>query len=70
MPLKWAEESIRAAHFKCYLRDPAATSVVQEWLVESFGTHEHFTFVQADICRADLDIEIEAAIEAVCTKTP
>lgn len=50
--------------FKCYLRHPESLSVIQEFLFEHTGlTGKHITFVQADICRAELDLEIEATIK-------
>jgi chorismate lyase/3-hydroxybenzoate synthase len=61
-PNLWAESGIRDAHFKCYLRHPEILPLVREWLCDSLGTDDHFTYLQADICRMDLDLEIEGRI--------
>ena len=61
-PTTWAREGIREAHFKCYLRHPEILPLVREWLQALYGTDDHFTYLQADICRTDLDIEIEGRV--------
>jgi hypothetical protein len=49
--------------FKVYLRHPEALPLVQEWLAEETGlTGEQVMFLQADICRTELDIEMEAVV--------
>jgi chorismate lyase/3-hydroxybenzoate synthase len=44
---------------KVYLRQPAALATVQTWLSERFGTALPTVYLQADICRSDLLLEIE-----------
>ncbi len=47
---------------KVYLRHPSDLSVIQGALASrSFGSPESLTFLQADICRRELDVEIELA---------
>lgn len=59
-----ARAGIIRRDFKCYLRHPEALPVINEWLTEEVGLEEHqVTFLQADICRQELDIEIEAVVE-------
>lgn len=59
----WKSGQILDGGFKCYLRHPESLSVFQEFLHEHTGLgEEQITFVQADICRAELDLEIEATI--------
>ena len=59
----WESGEIRGGGFKCYLRHPESLSVIQEYLQEQTGLGEdQITFVQADICRQELDLEIEATI--------
>lgn len=56
-----AKAGIQIRDFKCYLRHPEAAPLIQEWLMEELDIHEsQVTLLQADICRAELDIEIEA----------
>ena len=60
----WERGEILEGCFKCYLRHPESLSVIQESMLEMTGlTEKQITFVQADICRADLDLEIEATIK-------
>ena len=49
--------------FTCYLRHPEMLSLMQECLEENstLRTNE-VRFLQADICRADLDVEIEGSV--------
>ncbi|OIQ89879.1 putative aminoacrylate peracid reductase RutC [mine drainage metagenome] len=46
--------------FKAYLRDAADRAVVHEELAQAVGSSPDVLFVQADICRRDLLVEIEA----------
>ncbi len=63
-----AKAGIQIRDFKCYLRHPEAAPMIQEWLMEEFDIHEsQITLLQADICRAELDIEIEAILTK-CSK--
>ncbi|MCB1225346.1 MAG: hypothetical protein KDK99_06010 [Verrucomicrobiales bacterium] len=64
-PDQWERSGIRQAQFKCYLREPECLPLITEWLEEACGTTQHVTFLQSDICRAELDIEIEATIETM-----
>lgn len=58
-PDLWASGGILHSRFKCYLRHQESLSLIREWVVESCGQDSHFTYVLADICRSDLDLEIE-----------
>jgi hypothetical protein len=58
-PHRWLDGGIEQAHFKCYLRHPEQLTMVREWIRESCGQDDHFTYVQANICRSVLDVEIE-----------
>lgn len=52
---------IQLRDFKCYLRHPEAASLVLDWLMDELDVQEsQVTLLQADICRAELDLEIEA----------
>jgi hypothetical protein len=64
VPATWQRDGIESAAFKCYLRHPESLALVREWVQETCGTDEHFCYVQADICRADLDLEIEGYARA------
>jgi chorismate lyase / 3-hydroxybenzoate synthase len=60
----WKNGLIYEGNFKCYLRHPEFLSIIQESLFELTGlTDEQVTFVQADICRPELDLEIEATFK-------
>lgn len=60
----WEDGRILDGGFKCYLRHPESLSVIQEWLHETTGlTEKQIAFVRADICRAELDLEIEATVK-------
>lgn len=62
-PAAAAAAGIVRRDFKCYLRHPEALPLVKEWLQDEAGLEEHqATFLQADICRRELDIEIEALV--------
>ncbi|MCB1211556.1 MAG: hypothetical protein KDK97_19685, partial [Verrucomicrobiales bacterium] len=69
-PESWAAGGVRDAHFKCYLRYPEILPLVREWLQDACGTDDHFTYLLADICRTDLDLEIEGRIvgEPCCSE--
>ncbi len=58
----WQTGGIQDARFKCYLRHAESLPLVREWIQESCGDDSHFTYLLADICRPDLDIEIEGFI--------
>jgi len=46
--------------FQVYLRHPEALPLVQEWLFEATTLRpEEVRFLQADICRAELDLEVD-----------
>ena len=48
--------------FKCYLRHPQHLALVQELLSQRLGpVAENCIYLQADICRSELDIEMEAS---------
>lgn len=63
-PHLWERDGIESAAFKCYLRHPESLPLVREWVQETCGTDEHFCYVQADICRTNLDLEIEGYARA------
>lgn len=63
-PDRWQAGDIQDARFKCYLRHAESLPLVREWIQESCGDDRHFTYLLADICRPDLDIEIEGFIRA------
>lgn len=49
--------------FRCYVRHPEAAPLLQEWLAEEAGhLARNVVLLQADICRAELDIEMEAIL--------
>lgn len=58
----WPSGGIQDARFKCYLRHAESLPLVREWVQESCGDDGHFTYLLADICRPDLDLEIEGFI--------
>jgi hypothetical protein len=65
-PDSWSRNGIENAQFKCYLRHQKDLPRVREWIQESCGQDAHFSYVLADICRRDLDIEIEGhALSAI-----
>jgi len=61
-PALWRDGNIHEARFRCYLRDPSLLDQVRCWIREACETDAHFTYVQADICRPELDLEIEGWI--------
>lgn len=64
LPEKWNSGRILDAHFKCYLRHPEMLPLIRKSIIHSCGHDDHFTYVLADICRSDLDMEIEGRILA------
>lgn len=59
-----AKAGIVRRDFKCYLRHAEALPLIKDWLTEELGLASHqATFLQADICRQELDLEIEAVVE-------
>lgn len=59
----WERGEVFDGHLKCYLRHPEACALARDWFQEHTGLGEQrVTFVQADICRRELDIEIEAVV--------
>lgn len=62
VPHLWSANGINSAHFKCYLRHPEALPLVRKAVRNSCGQDDHFSYVLADICRSDLDLEIEGRI--------
>ncbi len=63
-PDQWRQGGIQDARFKCYLRHEESLSLIREWIQESCGDDRHFTYLLADVCRRDLDIEIEGFVRA------
>lgn len=59
----WQQGGSVSGSFKCYLRHAESLSLTREWIEEQTGlTDEQVTFLQADICRNELDLEIEAML--------
>lgn len=52
----------RDALLRVYLRDPAEAGAVRGWLLQRLGAQASFMLLHGDVCRADLRIEIEAAL--------
>lgn len=52
----------RDALLRVYLRDPAEATLVRSHLLRQLGSEACFLLLHGDICRADLRIEIEAAL--------
>ena len=48
--------------FTIYLRHPSDLQVVQQMVQNNFAASDRLIYLHSDICRADLDIEIEATI--------
>jgi chorismate lyase / 3-hydroxybenzoate synthase len=46
---------------KVYVRSPADLPIIQGELAPALAAGAHFIYLQADICRQDLAVEIEAA---------
>ncbi len=54
---------IEIRDFRCYLRHPEALPLIQEWLSEETTLDpSRIAFLQSDICRAELDLEMEAVL--------
>ncbi|MBO3458262.1 hypothetical protein G7B40_005100 [Aetokthonos hydrillicola Thurmond2011] len=49
-------------HFTIYLRHPSDLLIVQKMVAENFLPTDHLIYLHSDICRVDLDIEIETTI--------
>jgi hypothetical protein len=49
-----------ALAYKVYVRRPADLSLIQTQLASALGTQAQIVYLQADICRQDLLVEIEA----------
>lgn len=67
-PILQSERAAQAARvslrdLRCYLRHPEMLPLIQDWFKEEFPwLADLVTYQQADICRADLDLEIEAIL--------
>lgn len=48
--------------FTIYLRHPSDLPVVKQMVKNNFATSDRIIYLNSDICRTDLDIEIEATI--------
>ncbi len=48
--------------FTIYLRHPSHLPIVQQMVTENFVMTDHLIYLHSDICRAELDIEIESII--------
>lgn len=55
---------VKVLDFRCYLRHPEALPLIREWLAQETTLDlSRITFLQSDICRAELDMEMEAILE-------
>lgn len=52
----------RQALYKVYVRDSASLSEIQDAIMHSPLAHEHVLFLQSDLCRKELLVEIEGLI--------
>ncbi len=59
----WAQEALA---YRIYVRDAASLQAVRVVAEGRLGAHVPMTYVQADICRADLLLEIEACGARPC----
>jgi len=55
-----ARYSLDGLKFKVYVRQPADLGAIEEALAESLGSGAPIVYLQADVCREDLLVEIEA----------
>jgi hypothetical protein len=56
-----SEKAVR--EFKCYLRHAEELPLIKEWFEEQLGSGSHqVRYLLADICRAELDLEIEGSV--------
>jgi chorismate lyase/3-hydroxybenzoate synthase len=53
--------SLRSLACKVYVRRPEELPIIRAELVRAIGDDSHIVYLQADICRQDLMVEIEAA---------
>lgn len=58
-----AKFSLADLHYRAYVRHPSHVNEVHEELIRYIGTLPKVTYLQADICRRDLLLEIEATAE-------
>jgi chorismate lyase / 3-hydroxybenzoate synthase len=57
------QAGINVHDFRCYLRHVEMLPLIRDWLHEELALDEScVSFQQADICRAELDLEIEAVL--------
>lgn len=58
-----ADSPVEIRDFRCYLRHAESLPLIQEWLAEETPLNvSQVTFLQSDICRAELDMEMEAIL--------
>jgi len=50
--------------FKVYVRDPRDLPVIRAEMIAALGPSARIIYVQADVCRSELLLEIEAASTA------
>jgi chorismate lyase/3-hydroxybenzoate synthase len=54
---------VQICDFRCYLRHAESLPLIQEWLAEETTLEvSRITFLQSDICRSELDMEMEAIL--------
>jgi chorismate lyase/3-hydroxybenzoate synthase len=57
------ESDVQIRDFRCYLRHAESFPLIRDWLMEETNLDvSRITFLQSDICRAELDIEMEAIL--------
>jgi hypothetical protein len=57
------DSSVQIRDFRCYLRHPELLPLIRDWLAEETTLDvSRITILQSDICRAELDIEMEAIL--------
>lgn len=55
--------AVEIRDFRCYLRHPESLPLIKEWLQEETSMDvSKISFLQSDICRAELDLEMEAML--------
>ena len=59
--VKRTQFAMESLHYKVYVRNANNLEQVREEVRRSVGSSAHVTFLQADICRSDLLVEVEAS---------
>lgn len=61
--LRLVQDAPRPRHFKVFLRNADDLSTLREHLHPLLGAADTLTVVEGDICREDLDVEIEITVQ-------